>query len=81
MNGTSIVRLELLEFFESNPHAWETADDLARKIGRDPGSVQEALDGLRELGILSAHGAHPPHRYRYQPPCRPEPGQVDHDHL
>ena len=78
LNGVSIIRLELLEFFESNPFAWETADDLARKIGRAPRPVQEALDQLRELGILTARGAAPALRYRYQAPYRPTARQVDH---
>ncbi len=81
MKGISIIRLEILEFFESNPFAWETADDLARKIGRDPLTVQEALERLRELGILTARGASPPLRYRYQAPYQPPVRQVDHGHL
>lgn len=75
-----MLRLELIEFFQSNPYAWETAEGLARKIGRDPEKVQEAIQRLLDLGIVATRpGASP--RYRYEPPYRPAAGQVDYGHL
>jgi KaiC/GvpD/RAD55 family RecA-like ATPase len=46
------VKADLLTLFHNNAHLQETAEDLARKLGRSPADVQRELEDLVELGIL-----------------------------
>ena len=46
------LKADLLTLFHNNPNMSETADGLARKIGRSTSEVQRELEDLSELGIL-----------------------------
>ncbi len=48
----SFVKWDLVRFFHDNPHAADTADNIARYIGRDPHLVADELAGLVETGVL-----------------------------
>ena len=48
----SFVKWDLIRFFHDNPHAMETADNIAGYIGRDTRSVESALSGLVDTGVL-----------------------------
>jgi len=46
------LKADILTLFHNDPNMSNTADELARKIGRNPVDVQRELDDLSELGIL-----------------------------
>jgi len=46
------LKADILTLFHNNPNMSDTADDLARKIGRNTADVQRELEDLSELGIL-----------------------------
>lgn len=48
----SFVQWDLIRFFNDNPHAADTAENIARYIGRDPGTVSGDLAQLVLSGLL-----------------------------
>jgi len=48
----SFIKWDLVRFFHDNPHAADTAENIARYIGRDARSIEESLDGLVDSGVL-----------------------------
>ncbi|MDD3654949.1 MAG: hypothetical protein PHO01_12380 [Desulfotomaculaceae bacterium] len=48
----SIIRIELLAFFQANPHTRDTAKGLALRLNRSRHQVEVALHALSALGIL-----------------------------
>jgi len=46
------LKADVLTLFHNNPNMSDTADELARKIGRNTADVQRELEDLSELGIL-----------------------------
>lgn len=52
--ATNLARWDLLVYFGSHPTAREYALTIAERVGRNPGMVQQELDDLVYLGILSA---------------------------
>ena len=48
----SFVKWDLVIFFYDNPHTTDTADSIARYIGRDDYVIEDDLTGLVESGIL-----------------------------
>jgi hypothetical protein len=49
----SFVKWDIVRFFHDNPHAVETADDIARALGREGDEVPEALKALTASKVLS----------------------------
>lgn len=52
----SIIRIELLTFFQANPHTRDTVDGLALRLHRPRQQVEEALHALSAIGILEKGG-------------------------
>jgi len=52
----SVLRIELLAFFQANPHTRDTADGLALRLNRPRHEVEMALNTLSALGILEIGG-------------------------
>lgn len=52
----SCVRIELLAFFQANPHTRDTVDGLALRLHRPRYQVEMALHALGALGILELGG-------------------------
>ncbi|GBF33991.1 hypothetical protein DCCM_3102 [Desulfocucumis palustris] len=52
----SVIRIELLAFFQANPHTRDTADGLALRLHRPRHLVETALSTLGALGILEIGG-------------------------
>ncbi len=52
----SILRIELLTFFQANPHTRDTADGLALRLHRPKHEVEMALTTLSALGIVEIGG-------------------------
>lgn len=50
----SFVKWDLLRFFHDNPQARDTAENIARYIGRDILSFEQELGDLVETGVLVA---------------------------
>jgi hypothetical protein len=50
----SFIKWDLLRFFYANPHTMDTADSLARYIGREPGGLPAELQELVDSGLLEA---------------------------
>jgi DNA-binding transcriptional ArsR family regulator len=50
----SFIKWDLVRFFHDNPHVADTADNIARYIGRDPRALTHELSGLVEVGVLQA---------------------------
>ena len=48
----SFIKWDLIRFFHDNPHAADTAANIARYIGRDSHTVEEELAGLVDAGVL-----------------------------
>jgi hypothetical protein len=48
----SIVRIEVLTFFQANPHTVDTASGIARRLHRPLKEVLEAMEMLARIGIL-----------------------------
>jgi len=48
----SVVRIDLLSFFQANPHAIDTAAGFARRLHRPLKDVAAAADALARIGIL-----------------------------
>lgn len=48
----SFVKWDLVRFFHDNPHTADTADSIARVVGRDNATVKRELDGLVGSGLL-----------------------------
>ncbi len=60
----SIVRIELLTFFQANPHTRDTAAGLARRLHRPLEDVAAAAAALARIGILDQNGSGPYVVYR-----------------
>jgi hypothetical protein len=52
----SVLRIELLAFFQANPHTRDTAEGLALRLNRPKHEVEVALTNLSALGILEIGG-------------------------
>ena len=50
----SFIKWDLVRFFHNNPHAADTAENIARYIGRDDYVIEDDLTGLVESGILQS---------------------------
>lgn len=50
----TFVKWDLVHFFHHNPHTTDTADSLARYVGRNAGEIVPELDELASSGILAA---------------------------
>ncbi|HEX2906869.1 MAG TPA: hypothetical protein VHO69_08420 [Phototrophicaceae bacterium] len=48
----SFVKWDLVRFFHDNPHAADTAENIARYTGRDARTIADELQGLVEVGVL-----------------------------
>jgi len=47
-----LVKLELALYFQQNPTFVDRLEGIARRLGRDPRAVEEALRALAEGGLL-----------------------------
>jgi hypothetical protein len=48
----SFVKWDLVRFFHDNPHAEDTAENIARYTGRDVRSIADDLNELAQNGVL-----------------------------
>lgn len=48
----SFIKWDLVRFFHDNPHAADTAENIARYTGRDVRTIADQLEGLVETGVL-----------------------------
>lgn len=49
---TSFVKWDLVRFFYENPNTMDSAENIARYVGRNVGSVVPELDELAEDGVM-----------------------------
>ncbi|MBN1679462.1 MAG: hypothetical protein JW966_04170 [Anaerolineae bacterium] len=49
----SFIKWDLVRFYHENPHTTDTADSIARYIGRDPRIVEPELEQLADDEILN----------------------------
>lgn len=49
----TFVRWDLVRFFHDNPHAMDTAENIAQYIGREVRPVEAELAGLVEANVLT----------------------------
>jgi len=52
----SILRIELLAFFQANPNTRDTAEGLALRLHRPRQEVEAALNTLSALGVVEIGG-------------------------
>ncbi len=52
---TSFIKWDLMRFFHDNPYATDTAENIARFIGRDRETVADELAEMVENGVLQSH--------------------------
>ncbi|MCC6801641.1 MAG: hypothetical protein IT319_02055 [Anaerolineae bacterium] len=50
----TLVKWDLVRFFHNNPHAANTAENIARFAARDPATVERELEQLVDSSILEA---------------------------
>lgn len=50
----TFIKWDVVRFFHANPHTADTADNLARYIGRDVRVVEPELRQLTQAGVLEA---------------------------
>ncbi len=50
----SFIKWDLLRFFHDNPHTTDTAENIARYIGREAITVGTELEALAAVGVLQA---------------------------
>lgn len=60
----SIIGIELLTFFQANPHTQDTVDGLALRLHRSQNQVELALNTLCAVGILEIGGTKKVNIYR-----------------
>lgn len=48
----SFIKWDLVRYFHDNPHAADTAENIARYIGRDVRTIEDELSGLVKAGVL-----------------------------
>ncbi len=48
----SFIKWDLIRYFHDNPHAVDTAENIAGYIGRDPQMVAAELAGLSKAGVV-----------------------------
>jgi hypothetical protein len=48
----SFIKWDLVRFFNENPNATDTADNIARYAGRDPVAIERELTELADSGVL-----------------------------
>jgi hypothetical protein len=48
----SFIKWDLVRFFHDNPHAADTAENIARYIGRDERTITDELHDLVNAGVL-----------------------------
>jgi DNA-binding MarR family transcriptional regulator len=48
----SFIKWDLIKFLHENPHTFDTADQIARYIGREPTAVRAALEELHQSGLV-----------------------------
>ncbi len=72
----SPIKLQFLLWFHENPRLEMTAQQIANRTYRDIWSTREALQELRQDGILVAHTDEDPH-YLYQP-CAELVERIEH---
>lgn len=65
----SIIRIELLTFFQANPHTRDTIDGLALRLHRTQHQVEIALNTLCAIGILEIGGSKNVTIYRLSNSC------------
>lgn len=53
----SFIKWDLVRFFHDNPHAADTADNIARYTGRDVRTIADELTGLVQVGVLEQQDA------------------------
>lgn len=48
----SFIKWDLVRFFHDNPHTADTAENIAKFVGRDAKTIQRELDGLVKVDVL-----------------------------
>lgn len=48
----SVVRIDILVFFQANPHTIDTAAGLARRLHRGLKEIEQALEPLIRMGLI-----------------------------
>ncbi|GAB4536525.1 MAG: hypothetical protein Kow0063_22170 [Anaerolineae bacterium] len=62
--ASDLLKWDIISFFARNPDLVDTADNVARGIGRDPRVVRSELGDLAILGILEWDDLDGDHIYR-----------------
>lgn len=55
----SLLKLDLLVFFQRNPDALDNPAGIALWVGHDENSVARELAALAQVGLIEAHGSGP----------------------
>ncbi len=61
--ANDLLKWDLISFFARNPDLYDTADNVAHRIGRNPRSVRAELNDLVMLGILEWYNLNGDHIY------------------
>jgi hypothetical protein len=58
-----LLKWDLISFFARNPNLYDTAENVARRIGRNPRVIRPELSDLAMLGILERNSLNSTHIY------------------
>ncbi len=61
--ASDLLKWDLISFFAQNPDLYDTADNVARRVGRNPRVVRSELGDLVILGILERDELNGDHIY------------------
>jgi hypothetical protein len=50
--ANDLLKWDLMSFFAQNPNSYDSADNVARHVGRNPRAVRPELGDLAMLGVL-----------------------------
>ena len=53
---TTFTRWDTLKFFHENPYTQDTAENLARYVGRSPEVIRQEAQEMAQEGLFQSHG-------------------------
>ena len=59
-----LLKWDLISFFARNPNLYDTAENVARRIGRNPRVIRPELSDLAMLGVLERNSLNSTHIYQ-----------------
>lgn len=62
--GLAIIKIQILAFFQANPHARDNLNGFSRRLFIEPRLIDEAMEELIDVGIIEKGGRYDMSIYR-----------------